>query len=736
MTQPSFRKSVAIFLSILLPGSPLVTALSAQSPGTGTPPAPLSGVKGSPAPSAPAPPGSAKQPLRPLTPVQGLPPAAPGLPGASGVQPTSPEQAEAPQAIPKPDAKSPIELSLGTPVPQEVSRDLKQFGYDLFQAPASTFAPVTDVPVGSEYVLGPGDTLQAYMWGMVDDVLTLAVNQKGEVFLPRVGTLPIWGITFGQAEDLIRSQLSRYFSGFRLSLAMSQLRAIKIFVVGEVVRPGSYTLSSLATVTNALFAAGGPTKLGSLRTIQLLRNNHTVGTLDFYDFLLRGDKTRDFRLESGDTIFVPPIGPVAAIGGSVKRPAIYEMKGPMKVSGVIAMAGGVVPTGYLERVQIERVEAHSRKVITDVNLAAFYVGNDGAADVELKDGDFIKIFSIDSRIYNRVTLEGFIQHPGDYELKPAMRLSDLLRPEELLPEAFLERVEVVRVKPDLNREILGVNIRQLWQGDQSQDLDLRSLDQIVVGSEFRKPAAVTLAGEVKRPGTYAIVKGERLSSVVKRAGGFTEKAYLKGAIFTRESVKQIEKEKLEEFARIQEQRLMAEAGAVVVSGLEKEEVAVQQQTLAQRREFLKALASRVTLGRVVIKLDELEKFEDSPSDIPLEDGDTLTVSSSPSSVLVLGSVRNSTAVLHREGETIEYYLERAGGVSREADEKEIHIMRADGSATASFLKFRTVEPGDTIVVPPKEEVKIRPISLTRDILTIIGQFALTITSLVALAALL
>src|SRR6266511_3177889 len=170
---------------------------------------------------------------------------------------------------------------------------LRQFGYDLFRTVPSTFAPFSDVPVGGDYVLGPGDTLQVYLWGMVDNVLTLPVNQRGEIFLPKVGTFPVRGMPLSEVRRLIQEQLSRQFSGFRMSLSLSELRSLQIYVVGEVARPGVYTVSSLSTLTNTLFAAGGPTKLGSLRNIQLIRNNRTVATFDLYDFLLRGERTHD-----------------------------------------------------------------------------------------------------------------------------------------------------------------------------------------------------------------------------------------------------------------------------------------------------------------------------------------------------------------------------------------------------------------------------------------------------------
>jgi len=337
---------------------------------------------------------------------------------------------------------------------------------------------------------------------------------------------------------------------------------------------------------------------------------------------------------------------------------------------------------------------------------------------------------------NAVTLHGFVRRPGRYELKPGMRLSDLLTPAEVLPEAHLDQVEVVRVAfPDLRREVRIVNLRRLFQGDRSQDLGLQPLDQIVVRSEGRGTAEVVLKGEVKRPGRYAITPGERLSSVLKRAGGFTDTAYLPGAVFLRESVRRVEEVQLEAFLKAQEQRLLDEAAALTASGLSKEEATAQRELLTQRREALRLLAAQVVLGRVVIRLDALERFEGSADDLTLEGGDQLTIPTRPSSVLVLGAVRTPTAVAYRAGEPVDYYLNVAGGLTPEAEKKAMHIVKADGSTVSGVLKLRTLDPGDLIVVPPKLEARTRTLPLVKDLSTIAGQFLLSIASLAALAAL-
>jgi polysaccharide export outer membrane protein len=715
-----------------------------SSPGAGLLSTPSMGMSGSE--SVPSPGNQSPNPFRapempPLSPESLQPPPATPTPGERRHDRAPARSLERPEQTPGAGAfppRSPIEQIFGgDPLHPKLSRDLRQFGYDLFREPVSTFAPVTDVPVGPDYILGPGDVMQAYLWGMVDNVLTLQVNRQGEIFVPRVGTIPVWGMQLGEVRRVIHDQLGKQFSGFRMSLNLSALRSIQVFVVGEVALPGVYTVSSLSTMLNALFAAGGPTKLGSLRTIKLIRNNRTLGTLDMYDFLLRGERARDIRLESGDTVFVPPIGSVVGIAGNVKRPAIYELSGTTRIGDLFGMAGGVSPTGYLQRVQIERVKPHTEKLMLDLRLDDLKAGSRSVNNPPVEDGDLIKIFPIDTRMYNVVFVEGSVRRPGEYELKTGMRLGDLLAPEEVLPEAYVDRIEVIRTRPDFTRELLTSDLRKLWQGDHSQNLPLEPGDHITITSESRPLGVVTLQGEVKRPGTYPIIQGERLSSVLKRSGGYTKEAYLRGAVFIRERMRKQQQEEVDRFIKSQEELLLAEsvrtaAGSLELAGSSREEAALQAQTVQQRRQLLDLMKSKVVLGRLVVKLDSPETLEGTPNDIPLEQGDLLIVPKQPSAVLVIGSVRNPAAVVYHEGRDVQYYLTQAGGLNKDADKDELHIVKADGSAMAGFLKLRKVEAGDIIVAPAKTEAKVRTLPTFKDVATILGQFALTVGVVAAL----
>lgn len=602
---------------------------------------------------------------------------------------------------------------------------LRQFGYTLFNRSISTFAPVDNVPVGSDYVLGPGDELQITVWGALENTYVQTVDHYGRIYLPTIGPVRVWGLNFSQAEKLILAHLSRYYKDFQSSVTMGHLRTIRVYIVGEVTQPGAYNISALSTITNALFAAGGPNKTGSLRKIQLKRNQRMVEYFDFYDFLLHGDKSRDLRLEAGDVIFVPPIGSIAGIMGKIKRPAIYELKEPIYVSDFITMAGGLTPQSYLKRVQIIRTRPNAEREVIDLDLT--HLENDGSTSkgIELQNGDLVMIYPTDPRIYNTFSLNGSVKYPGEYEVKQGLTLGQILTPETLLPEAYLDNVEIIRFKEDLTTEVIRVNLKKLWEGKQNQDIVIRPLDLVTVRSEFKAPETITLAGEFKRPGTYTIQPGERLSSVIRRAGNFTDIAHFKGAVFTRKAVQAREKEMLDQFVTQYEESLMAEGQALL--SYSAEDKGIRELEIAQRRQQLKLITSRVILGRIVIRLDDIEKFEGSQDDLVLQNGDSLTIPREPAEVMVLGSVRNPTSFIYKKGKNIQYYLNRGGGFSKTADKKEIYLLKADGSALIGFLKLRDIDPGDAIIVPPK--IEIRDWTWIKDVATIAGQTALTFAAL-------
>ena len=623
-------------------------------------------------------------------------------------------------------------LELRTPAGLGAStRGIRLFGYNIFsRSSASTFTPVESVPVGPDYVLGPGDELRIIVWGAMESTYAQTVDRYGRIYLPTIGPIRVWGLTFTQTEKLILAYLSQYYKGFQSSVTMGNLRTIKVYVVGEVKQPGSYNISALSTLTNALVVAGGPSNVGTLRKIELKRNNQTVEYFDLYDFLLYGDKSRDCRLEAGDVIFVPPIGKVVGITGEIKRPAIYEFKETIRIKELIDLAGGLTVQSYLSRAQIIRTKQNREREVIDIDLSKADSKKDGVlGNIEIQDGDVVIVFPSDPRIYNVFSIEGKVKQTGDYEYKPGMRIGQVISKQDVLAEAYLDNVEIVRFKEDLTTQVINVNLKKAWSGDIIHDVELMPRDQITLRSEFKVPEQVTLSGEFKLVGVYTIQPGEHISSVIKRSGGFTNRAYFDGAVFIRRSVAQREQERINRVMKELEESILSEGRTIFASPEQSQ--SVYEREKAQRREQLRILASNIVLGRIVIDLDTIEKFEGTEGDLILQDGDHLTVPSIPAEVMVMGGVRNPSAIVCRKNMNIQYYIDRSGGFLKSADKKEMYLLKANGSAKVGFLKLKEVSPGDAIIVPAK--VKIRDLSWLSDLATISGQTMMSLGALSVIA---
>lgn len=407
---------------------------------------------------------------------------------------------------------------------QPSPRKLKQFGYALFSSPVSTFAPLQNVPVSDDYILGPGDELNVLLWGRVNRRLSLKVQGDGTVLMPQIGPIQVSGLTFGQAKKLIESQAGQ-ITGVQVSVTMGQVRAIQVFVIGKVNQPGVYTVSALSHVSNALVAAGGISKMGSLRRIELRRGNRIVSTIDLYKMLLKGDTSGDVRLRSGDVIFVPVIGPVVAVTGDVKSPAIYELKGNEDLGNVLKMAGGITAFSYSERLQVERVQSHRRRIVLDVNL-----NHRGAArQFAVDDGDLIKVFSVLPRQRNVVIVKGNVNRPGTYEWHPGMRIADLIReaqgpaPHTFFDYALLRRRDKIENKTRLQPVNLGDALSAQPGPD---DLVLRPEDSLTVyaNNQLGQVPTVSVVGEVRKPGKYPLMPGMTVRELVYEAGGLKDDA--------------------------------------------------------------------------------------------------------------------------------------------------------------------------------------------------------------------
>ncbi len=307
-----------------------------------------------------------------------------------------------------------------------VGRVLPIFGANLFTNVPSTFAPVDRIPVTMDYVIGPGDELLIRMWGQVTLDGHFTVDRSGNVYIPQVGAIRVAGVPFAKVTDFLKAQIGRTFRNFDLNVNIGQLRSIQIFVVGGARRPGSYTISSLSTLVNALFASGGPAPMGSMRKIQVRRGKEMVTTFDFYDLLLKGDKSKDVQLISGDVIYIPPAGPMVALAGSIDDPALYELKAESTVKDVIALAGGLSTLAQDKQIVIERIARHDSRSVLDVKLDA------AGMTTALSDGDILEISPIIDRFKDAVTLRGNVADPRRFAWFPGMRIRDLIPDKDAL----------------------------------------------------------------------------------------------------------------------------------------------------------------------------------------------------------------------------------------------------------------------------------------------------------------
>jgi protein involved in polysaccharide export with SLBB domain len=402
--------------------------------------------------------------------------------------------------------------------------DLVPFGTELFAGPRET-APPTDIAASPDYRLGPGDNLIVTLWGQVDKEYSLTVDREGMVFVPQVGRLHAYGQTLEQFQQAMYRKLSSHYSGFELSVSLGKIRSIRIYLTGEVRRPGAYTVSSLTSLFNALYLAGGPNENGSMRTIRLMRNGNQAAEVDLYRFLLEGDNSTDIRLESGDAIFVPVAGPRVGIRGKIRRPAVYELKGEQDALELLSLAGRPAADAYLDRVMLERISGRDDWTVLDLNLNANEP--DSVINTVLADGDRMTVFSIFEVKHNMVAAFGLVKHPGYYERSDTTRVSDLIERAKLQPyDVYLERANIFRRHDDWRREVISVDLGRVLQGSVLDDVVLQDGDSLHVYaiSDVSWDRYVNIEGQVKRPGRYAYYDDMTVEDLIFLAGSYSRGA--------------------------------------------------------------------------------------------------------------------------------------------------------------------------------------------------------------------
>ena len=429
---------------------------------------------------------------------------------------------------------------------------LKPFGYDLFDRAPSTFAPVTNIPVPADYVVGAGDELSVQLYGNQNRTFTLVVQRDGRVNFPELGPIGVGGQRFNSVKESIESRVERQMIGVRASVSMGDTRSIRVFVLGEAKRPGSFTISGLGTITSALFAAGGVKPIGSLRDIQLKRQGRVERHFDLYDMLINGDTTDDAKLLPGDVVFIPPIGPTVTVEGEVKRPAIYEVKPSSTAAEAIGLAGGLTPEADHFRAALTRIDDQGYRSVITVNLT----GQSSAAQA-VRNGDLLRVSRLRPTLDAGVAVEGYVHSPATYAFREGMRLTDVIRSvDDLKPNADIHYVMIRReLPPDRQISALSADLAAAFQRPGSAaDVLLTPRDRVIVfdlepgrdriirpllaelrmQSTISRPTeVVSIEGRVKEPGDYPLEPGMTVGDLIRAGGNLTDAAYAGKAELTR-----------------------------------------------------------------------------------------------------------------------------------------------------------------------------------------------------------
>ena len=698
-------------------------------------------------------------------------------------------------------AKAPAESKKKAAV--QTDKTLTLFGRHLFKTGLDSLRPAIDIPIPANYVVGPGDTIVVQLYGKENNNYPLVINREGQVQFPQIGPITLAGLTFNQTQEVIADIVNEQMIGVRSSVTMGALRSIRVFVMGEVERPGSFSVGSLANMTNALFASGGISEVGSLRNVQLRRGGELVTTLDLYDLLLRGDTSNDSRLLPGDVIFVPPIGKTVGIRGEVNRPALYEVHDDTDAGAVMKLAGGLKNSAHLPISYLVRLDDFGERTLINIDLSS-----EAGKQYPIQDGDVLSIASTLDVINNQVTLSGHVKRTGPRSWHSDLRFTDLVtNARDLLPNpdidmALIQRfsqatrqVEAVLFSPRAAWEAPGTEADPLLQGDdviqlfnyednrpqqlaeliqqlqtqasflerqqvvnisgsvrfpglyplskgmttnelirlaggltesamgtngeitrydidknrqrvvQHFNVDLTHKPMVLDPGDtlrikqiplWKKKESVELAGEVIFPGTYTILPGETLVDVLARAGGLTSHAYPLGTIFSRAELRKLEEQRISELKEHLQSDIAASAVAETTG---RDAVGADQAQL-----LLRNLDAVRPLGRMVINLPTILS-NPANHDFQLEDGDSIFIPRYKPSVTVVGEVQYPTSHFFDKSLDAISYVDRSGGFKRQADEKRMYIVKADGSVsqprTSAWFRAQTdsIQPGDTIVVP-------------------------------------
>ncbi|MFA6413898.1 MAG: SLBB domain-containing protein [Syntrophales bacterium] len=641
---------------------------------------------------------------------------------------------------------------------------------------ATVSADLNNIPVPMQYRVGPEDKVSLVLSGSINARHELTVDGNGRIDIPRIGSVFVGGMTFEEMSKQVIKKTEET-AGVSVDISMNARKTFHVAVRGEVRRPGPHTVGAFATITDALISAGGPSETGSVRNVQVIRKGITVASFDLYDLLLKGSKSKDITLMAGDEVFVPPKGPAVGIAGSVRRPAVYELKDRADLENLIGLAGGVIaapsPATEARRIQVERIIGNERKVIYDVSEQDLNLKK--SVPPSLQDRDLVRVSPFTERSASTAAagsagvgaaVSGAAAGATAFDVPVAAAATAVVGTAISAPAAAgVPPVPLDgNVAPGQNIPTGAASSGQSVPGAVGPTADGAKVvaSTVVPLDATAAPAApagkyVTLSGEFKRPGRYPIQKGERLSSVIERAGGYTSNAYLRGAYFTRESVRQVQQQNLNDMAERIERELVPPgvAGATINTGTStssssrpnnspgassssanvstrtipgaapapdkiKAPPTMKADELELRQRFVAYMKSLKATGRLTITIAHLRLLKGSTQDVEMEDGDILHLPKNGNVVNVIGAVMSEGPQIYDDKWDYWEYISAAGGYARYADEPNIFTIKVDGGVrklargfiewsnrneqweiTAFGRKIKQIESGDIIVVPEK-----------------------------------
>jgi protein involved in polysaccharide export with SLBB domain len=713
--------------------------------------------------------------------------------GAPAYSAPAPIDSQAVQATIGPPSRAPLSPADYPEFTKEIAQRIPgsppvlPFGYEIFGFLPSTFEPLASGPVDPDYPIGPGDEIIIQVWGDNEFTHAATVSREATISVPDVGQIVLNGVTLAEAKRLISERLAAHYSGIRahhpttfVDVTLGKLRTVQIFILGDVVRPGGYTISSVSTVLNALYSAGGPTARGSMRDLRIIRHNDVWKHVDLYGYILNGSKAEDVRLQSGDVLFIPPVGKVAAIVGEVRRSAIYELRDGEGFRDLLRLAGGVQSTAVVGRALVDRVVPFGQRdslrgedrVAVDLPLREILA--DSTQNPPLVDRDIVQVFRVGETRRNTVSIAGSaVLRPGMYQLRPGMKVSDLVNDAGgLRPDVYLDRATLVRTADDGSRSITRFNLGEAMEHQPEDDLELRKLDELTVRSiwDIQERHTVTISGSVREPGDYEYLEGMTIMDLIFRAGGLTESAYKKEAEVSRVDSSTIAARRAAEVYRVpisanygvhspdptfplrqRDQVFVREIPDwhlqrnVVVTG---EVTYPGTYTLNAKDERLSSVLSRAGgltptgypraavfvrrkggTGRLALDVEDVAKGHHKRYDIVLEDGDSLNIPREPKTVKVVGEVGFPVSVLYERGKSLGFYIDQAGGYTDNSDKGRVKIVQPNGRVdpVKKFWWDPMPEAGALVVVPPKPPVQQK--ETLKDVATIMTILTGAVTSL-------